>query len=173
MPKNNIGFDSKKFKKSVAVLDKIGLDDKDINRAASKALIPGVHEVREGIKGFQGEESDDVHISILLSRSVRRKTSRRGYTPGARIVIDGPDIPMGNRDWSAQGVGKLFQKDDTGERSTRSSGASRGTFEGKSVGGGDNYVARFANKARAKMKILFEEASRKLLRDRIKKAING
>ncbi|WP_424963496.1 hypothetical protein [Ekhidna sp.] len=166
------GFDDRDFKKALNVLDKLQLSDKDLNRAASKALIPGVHEVRAGIKAFKGSTSKDgISKALLLARMVRRKMSRKGYLPGARIVIDGPDIPMGDRDWSAQGVAKLYQKDDTGQRTTRGTGANRGAFQGKSVGGGDNYIARFADKAKTTIKASFEQAAKKLMRDQIKKAI--
>ena len=167
-----IGFDNHKFRKSLAILDKLELSDKEINRAASKALISGVHEVRKGIQSFRGDQ-DGISISMLLSRMVRRRMSKKGYAPGARIIIDGPDIPMGDRDWSAQGVAKLFQKDDTGTRTTRSTGANRGEFEGRKVGGGDNYLARFAQQAEGKIKADFEQTGRKLMKDKLRKATNG
>ncbi|MEM7298206.1 MAG: hypothetical protein AAF391_08075 [Bacteroidota bacterium] len=174
MAGNNIGFDDKDFSRAIKVLEKLDLDPKDLNRAASKALIPATKEVKKGIASFKGNDpGDGISIALLLARMVRRKTSKSGYSPGARIVIDGPDIPMGSRNWGALAVAKLFQKSDTGNRTTRGTGANRGRFQGKKVGGGDNYVARFASKAEAQVKRLFDKAGRELMRKQIKKATNG
>lgn len=169
-----MGFDDRDMQEALKIIDRLGLEPKEVNRAASNALIPGVHRVREGIKSFQGSsDSDNVSLSLLLSRMVRRKMSRAGFLPGARIVIDGPDIPMGNRDWSAKGVADLFKKDDTGQRTTRGTGANRGVFEGKSVGAGDNYVARFAREAESKINATFLKLIKAHMKKDIKNAVNG
>lgn len=169
-----MGFDDADMRKALKIIDKLGLEAKEVNAAASKALIPAVHEVRAGIQSFKGTTSKDgISKALLLARMVRRKKSRKGFLPGARVVIDGPDIPMGDRDWSAQGVAKLFQKDDTGQRTTRGTGANRGAFQGRSVGGGDNYVARLADKARSKVNSMFLNLIQTRMKKDIKDAVHG
>lgn len=170
---DKIGFRDSDINKALRVLDKLGLDPKDVNRAASKALIPAVKKVKQSIASFKGNNEDGISKAMLLSRMVKRRMNRSGYLPGARIVIDGPEIPMGDREWTAQGVAKLFQKEYTGPRKTRKSGANRGEFSGKSVGGGDNYVWRFANEVKSTTNRLFDQEAAKLMRKNIKKATNG
>lgn len=169
---NDIGFDNRKFSRIIRKVDYLQLGHKEVSAAASKALIPAAKQARQDIANFSGNTSG-VSISRLLSRMVRRKRNRVGYTPGARVVIDGPDIPMGDRDWSAQGVAKLFQKDSTGDRSTRSGGANRGVFKGSKVGGGENYLSRAAAKVESETKRLFSRSLKAEMRKAINKAING
>lgn len=174
MASNKIGFSDTDIRKAINGLNNLTIERRDINAAASKALIPAAKEAKAHISRFRGSETKGVSISLLLAKMVRRRqNTKTSYDPGARLVIDGPSIPMGDREWNAQGVAKLFQKSTTGQRITRKSGANRGTFEGRKVGGGENYLAAAASKVEATTKKLFETQILAQMRKQINKAVNG
>lgn len=69
--------------------------------------------------------------AAYVARSTKALKSKSRINPGYNIYVKGKDIPVGNREWYAQGYSILLGEGSyKGKRRTRSTGANRGYFKG-------------------------------------------
>lgn len=78
-----------------------------ISAAAAKALLP-VKQAAKAELLSHAKDTDERAKTRFVARNIRIKRNKRKQPPGARVLVDGPDIFVGSKKWTIQGYAKLI-----------------------------------------------------------------
>jgi hypothetical protein len=129
-----------------------------IGAAAVKVLLPVKGRAKSIFISHEKVTEDSYSKARQLARSlvIRRLKDKRN--PGARVVLKAGKMGVGRRNWPIWKYGRLFAFGAKGKRSTRETGANRGSF-----GGFGDPVLAAGDSAIATMDNQFGEAIKKII----------
>lgn len=139
-----VGIDKKEFDKVVRILQQMPkeISHPTISSSAAKSLLPAKNHAKQTIASISTGETNK---AIQLVRNVKIKRATKKQAPGAKLWIDGPDVYVDNRFWTARGFAKLLAV-GASNRVQRTTGRSTGDFKGYG-----NFVVDAANKTMSAM----------------------
>jgi hypothetical protein len=147
--RNFVGFEG--IEESIEALKKLpkNISHSVISNAAKKSAKGIVKDARAELHKIANQRETPrkgFSKALFVAKAVKEKVNKKRQAPGAKVWVDGPDIPVGDRKWALRGYAKLLGSGSyqVSSRKTRKSGSNRG-----SVAGFGNYVLKAARRNRA------------------------